>query len=488
MAIKTVVNADTGTADLVGGDDWDAQATALNLGELYTYLVKKSGSTYYVKGSAGEVIHSGSTPSTEINWALDNLTVGRTHKETVAIAGNITFSTVLTPSSYTRLMILGNLKLADSESEAAMIKNKNSGTSLDTNIEICGGGRLDGNVAGSASAHGIVLDGVTDFSIHDLRVDNAGAPSGRGVYITTSNSGRVTRRGALYNIIANGNTDSGFEFAGTTDGLEATAVSELNISNCWSINSVTARGFCCTDLKRSNFTNCHAIGNLGSSGRGFDLSYNTNDCTFTNCYAESNDLDGFTVADSPGADQSDRNHFVNCVAKENVLFGMGVAAEGCTITGCIFDSNGQDGLRIVYSNNTISGCVAKNNGQTTANTYQGFSIIADSNVFVGCRAYDDQGTKTQRYGMALGASTDTNIILGGNYSGNLQTAGISDSGTGNMIIHNLPVSYEDIVAMTAPASPPTGTIRRYVKTVDANNDGLFIKRRLNGAVVEVQVG
>jgi hypothetical protein len=46
--------------------------------------------------------------------------------------------------------------------------------------------------------------------------------------------------------------------------------------------------------------------------------------------------------------------------------------------------------------------------------------------------------------------------------------------------------YTDFVAMSAPASPSTGTIRQYAKTVDANNDGFFRKVRVNGAVVEVE--
>lgn len=73
MTIKTVVNVDAGTTDLVGGNDWDNLATAINLGEGYTYLVRKSGSTYYIKNSVGESIHSGTNARTEIQWAIDNV-------------------------------------------------------------------------------------------------------------------------------------------------------------------------------------------------------------------------------------------------------------------------------------------------------------------------------------------------------------------------------------------------------------------------------
>jgi hypothetical protein len=47
--------------------------------------------------------------------------------------------------------------------------------------------------------------------------------------------------------------------------------------------------------------------------------------------------------------------------------------------------------------------------------------------------------------------------------------------------------YNDDKVITIPANPSTGFTRRYAKTVDSNNDGLFVKRKINGAVVEVQL-
>ena len=48
-------------------------------------------------------------------------------------------------------------------------------------------------------------------------------------------------------------------------------------------------------------------------------------------------------------------------------------------------------------------------------------------------------------------------------------------------------NYDDEKVITAPASAASGYARRYAKQVDANNDGLFVKRKINGAVVEVQL-
>jgi hypothetical protein len=44
------------------------------------------------------------------------------------------------------------------------------------------------------------------------------------------------------------------------------------------------------------------------------------------------------------------------------------------------------------------------------------------------------------------------------------------------------------VQSSAPSDPSTGTGVMYVKTIDTNNQGLFIKMKKNGSIVEVQVG
>ena len=44
------------------------------------------------------------------------------------------------------------------------------------------------------------------------------------------------------------------------------------------------------------------------------------------------------------------------------------------------------------------------------------------------------------------------------------------------------------VQSSAPSDPSSGTGVMYVKTIDSNNEGLFIKMKKNGSVVEVQVG
>ena len=44
------------------------------------------------------------------------------------------------------------------------------------------------------------------------------------------------------------------------------------------------------------------------------------------------------------------------------------------------------------------------------------------------------------------------------------------------------------VQSSSPSDPSSGTGVMYVKTIDTNNQGLFIKMKKNGSIVEVQVG
>ena len=44
------------------------------------------------------------------------------------------------------------------------------------------------------------------------------------------------------------------------------------------------------------------------------------------------------------------------------------------------------------------------------------------------------------------------------------------------------------VQSSSPSDPSSGTGIMYVKTIDSNNQGLFIKMKKNGSIVEVQVG
>ena len=53
----------------------------------YKYIVFLDGSTYYCQDAKGNTVSSNTAPVSVIQYALDNLTGGRTWKETVKLKG-----------------------------------------------------------------------------------------------------------------------------------------------------------------------------------------------------------------------------------------------------------------------------------------------------------------------------------------------------------------------------------------------------------------
>jgi hypothetical protein len=68
---KKVVNADTGDADHVGGNDWDDFVDYVHLLSGYSSVVFKISSTYYAVKFNGSLISSGAVPETVIQAALN---------------------------------------------------------------------------------------------------------------------------------------------------------------------------------------------------------------------------------------------------------------------------------------------------------------------------------------------------------------------------------------------------------------------------------
>ena len=80
-------------------------------------------------------------------------------------------------------------------------------------------------------------------------------------------------------------------------------------------------------------------------------------------------------------------------------------------------------------------------------------------------------------------------------SAELKTAISDETGSGALVFGTSPTittptldSYTDIDIITIPADPASGKGRVYVKVIDANNDGLFIKIKKAGSYSEVQIG
>lgn len=107
-----------------------------------------NGSTYMVNGDTWQCTWNNPDSDVVINAVLGNLTSERTHMEKVVLKGDFTIDAPILVSSYTHLVLIGNVALADN-SNCNMIQNAHPETS-DQNV-IIEGGRWYGNNAAQSS-------------------------------------------------------------------------------------------------------------------------------------------------------------------------------------------------------------------------------------------------------------------------------------------------------------------------------------------------
>jgi hypothetical protein len=143
------------------------------------------------------------------------------------------------------------------------------------------------------------------------------------------------------------------------------------------------------------------------------------------------------------------------------------------------------------------------NSTQTANTYDGINFqisgagLIDDLVIIG-NTIDPHTTNRQRYGISVNTNKLTNSVIalnavGGNVTGGINLGTYDSSlrcfaNAGDTVQPYLFEDFSQERVVAAPSDPASGFIRRYPKQINANNDGWFIKRKVNGIVVEVQVG
>ena len=106
------------------------------------YTIVQVGSTVYCIDENGKTVSSSSTPQTVIQYALDNLTAGRTWKDIVKIRGNYTISKITIPSFVT--LDLHNCRLFQANATNTLMIENADATNGNTDIEFIGG-LVDGN-------------------------------------------------------------------------------------------------------------------------------------------------------------------------------------------------------------------------------------------------------------------------------------------------------------------------------------------------------
>lgn len=366
---------------------------------------------------------------------------------------------------------------------------------------------LDGNGANQTEAlRQLRLLYGDDHVISDVRITNA---LGWGLDIQQCDNTRVLNSGF-------DNCEHGMVSTGSVPNY----TTNLKVSGCQFDGNIT-RGVLTDSTKNAVFVNCSATGNIADDG--FAAKANTRWVRYTNCVSESNGRDGFDC--SGGSSTAEDITYVNCSANDNTEVGFNPSADvsRCQIIGCyaegnaygvatttdaadinviggVFRSNTTRGIQIydtirfvllgnVCSENTLEGIYVTGSGgnnsrfgRISSNTCvnnggDGIGLKGDTLVVTDNVCYDDQGPKTQPYGINVYTTGDT--VLENNYCvGNL-TGDITSSSNSARIENGM--GYDQYVTLVGHTAISTSAMTRISSAAGAIPgltlaDGQFINQ------------
>src|SRR5207245_5277897 len=196
---------------------------------------------------------------------------------------------------------------------------------------------------------------------------------------------------------------------------------------------------------RARIVNCVArnvVSNASGNAVGFQGDDQIQRITWDGCVAYANGGAGFSIVGS-GANRFKNINIVNCKAFDNVnasalprgFFFQYI--DGLIVSGCQTIGNSNSGMLLDNCTEaTVSNNLAKNNGQNTGPIGGIGNSNGSKNAFKGNICFDDQGTKTQSYGLFLDGGSADCIVEGNNVEGN-NNAGIQvGAGTDHYIRNN----------------------------------------------------
>lgn len=242
-------------------------------------------------------------------------------------------------------------------------------------------------------------------------------------------------------------------------GFRDSGVSKVSFDNCWAANS-TNDGFYIT------------TGDIGTLATAF----NPKEIQLNGCYAYGNGTgttaNGFTINDAKPDGTLYDVYMTQCAAVSNSQHGFEVHnVSKVSMLNCNAHNNQNHGI-LAYSSTSlapfnkliIDGGLFNNNSQVGAGQTDGIRIGAsgtgsmDSARVTNVTCFDDQNTKTQRYGIST-TGTIANSRIDTNNVSNNRNAGINVGNASTSLIIKDCIGYNPIgqASITVGASPYTYT-------------------------------
>ncbi len=405
----------------------------------YNMMVRQEGSTYYViEGLTHSVVTSSTSAITALQAANDALTAGRTWKEKILFVGDYSSVSVsLLLDSNTILEVVGRLKLATA-ANLPVVKNRNGTAtegSQDHDIELIGG-EYDGNKANQSGGNLINF-----FTANRITVTGVRAHDSKTDGLTFNGCDDVLVQGCRFY----DNTQMGVRWtSNTTYGVHANNVRMIgNYASGNSINGLWIGGTSVTwecyggDIVGNTCYN-NTVGGIYVDWHSYGIQITGNDCQSNGNSIGSGGGGGIVFNGQANGTPYYGNGYINITGNscynndESGIFG--VYAKNVRVSGNQCTFNKWHGISIQACKQCqIEGNSCVNNSQLTTNTYAGIRFYdatgsdannypAIDNIICNNTCNDDQGTKTQKYGIEQQGIGYRNTIRNNHLKGNA-TAG-----------------------------------------------------------------
>lgn len=291
----------------------------------------------------------------------------------------------------------------------------------------------------NTGGYGIIFNTCTAPTAKDCVVTNVATiqatnPDG----ITAVNGSRARIEGCTVTDWGNSNNGRGIIVQACADSkilnndvIQATAALSSN-------HGIAVSGASHRSKVRGNLVDKTLYSGTARSGAGISVT------TATDCSIDDNDVlmplqnDGSLecILVGTNADRTRiRGNFVNG-GDDN---GITVWTDECIVTSNEVSNAAHNGIGVgdAAINCTVGENIVKNSGMHgPGSTYAGISVDDGLGIIIkGNRCFDDQGTKTQVYGVRTSGAANFNTIIGNDLRGNL-TAPTSLVGANNVVDHN----------------------------------------------------